>query len=163
MWTYLPDKNWIISTWLHSDSSSSITFLVSFDVTATTISIHKGKIYKTSFYEMADKILESITYIKSVSKKKTSLDKILAHLCKSDDENESWSPEVLNSMISENIIGLVDGVYKIKPNQNKNVTNDQSFVKDTQNDSLVSSLSPMFIQLETTIIPESQGNTRVYF
>lgn len=66
-------------------------------------------------------------------------------------------------MISENIIGLVDGVYKIKPNQNKNVTNDQSFVKDTQNDSLVSSLSPMFIQLETTIIPESQGNTRVYF
>ena len=132
-------------------------------MTATTISIHKGKIYKTSFYEMADKILESITYIKSVSKKKTSLDKILAHLCKSDDENESWSPEVLNSMISENIIGLVDGVYKIKPNQNKNVTNDQSFVKDTQNDSLVSSLSPMFIQLETTIIPESQGNTRVYF
>ena len=31
---------------------------------------------------MSDKMLKSITYIKSVSKKKVSFDKILVHLCK---------------------------------------------------------------------------------
>ena len=66
---------------------------------------------------MAGKFLESITYIRSVSKKKTLFDKILAHLSKSDDAKGNWSleglDEVVSSMISENAIELVDGVHKI--------------------------------------------------
>ena len=78
---------------------------------------------------MAGKILESITYIKSANKKKAYFDKILAYLCNSDDDGKGrWSPEghdeVLNSMISENVIYLVDGAYKIKPNGDNSLTND---------------------------------------
>ena len=80
---------------------------------------------------MADKILERITSIKSVSKKKACFGKILAHLCKSEDDGMgSWSSEgldeVLNSMKSENVIELADDAYKIKPNQDKNLSNDQN-------------------------------------
>ena len=66
---------------------------------------------------MADRILERITYIKSVSKKKASFGKILAHQCKSDDAKGSWSleglDEVVNNIISENAIELVDEAHKI--------------------------------------------------
>ena len=84
---------------------------------------------------MADTSLGSMIYIKNVSKKETFFDKILAHLRKLDNGKGSWSPEgldeVLNGMICENVIELVDGAYKIKSNQDKNLTNDQNFVGDT--------------------------------
>ena len=59
-------------------------------------------------------------------------------------------------MTSENVIELADGAYKIKPNQYKNVSNDQDFIEDTQDDSLGSSLSLLVIQSETFIISKSQ-------
>lgn len=72
----------------------------------------------------------------------------------------SWSPagldEELNSMISENFIVLVDCAYKIKPNQDKNLTNDQNFVEDTQDDSFEKTINPLVIQSETVITPKSQ-------
>lgn len=84
----------------------------------------------------------------------------LAHRCKSNDRKGSWSPagldEELNSMISENVIVLVDGAYKIKPNQDKNLTNDQNFVEDTQDDSFGKTINPLVIQSEIVITPKSQ-------
>lgn len=95
-------------------------FLILIVLLATTISIHKSEKYKVSFHEMSDKILESITYIKSVSRKRQNLWQNLTHRCKSDDGKGTWAPEsldeMLNSMISENVIKLVDGVLLIKPN-----------------------------------------------
>ena len=67
------------------------------------------------------KWLPSITYIKSASNMKASFDKIWMRLWKSNDGKESWLPEgldkVFNSMISENVIELIDVAYKIKPDQ----------------------------------------------
>ena len=82
---------------------------------------------------MTDKILERITFIKRIGKRKGYFGKILAHLCKSDgDRMKSWSSqgldEVLNSMNSENVIELVEVAYKIKPNHDKNLTCNRNFV-----------------------------------
>ena len=67
-------------------------------------------------------------------------DKILANLYKSDDGKESWPLEglkkVFSTMISENVIGFMDGPCKIKLNQEKNMADDQTFVEDTKIDSL---------------------------
>ena len=55
-------------------------------------------------------------------------------------EKGSCSPEGLNEainrMISGNVIELVDGAYKIKPNQDENLNNDQNFVENIQQDPL---------------------------
>ena len=59
-------------------------------------------------------------------------------------------------MISENVIVLVDGAYKIKPNQDKNLTNDQNFVEDTQDDSFGKTINRLVIQSEIAITPKSQ-------
>ena len=59
-------------------------------------------------------------------------------------------------MISENVIVLVDGAYKIKPNQDKNLTNDQNFVEDTQDDSFGKTINRLVIQSEIVITPKSQ-------
>ena len=123
------------------------SFVGSSKLTAATTYIHKSKKHKISFYEMPDKILESITFIKSVSKKKASFDKILAHLGKSVDGKGSWSPEglheELNNMTGENVREFVNGTYKIKPSQDNKITNDNNltiFVEDTQHDSLEKTL-----------------------
>ena len=65
-------------------------------------------------------------------------------------------------MLSENVMELVDGAYKIKPNQN-NITNDQNSVEGTPDDFLGKTLSPLVIQLETTIFPKSQETTECPF
>lgn len=59
-------------------------------------------------------------------------------------------------MISENVIVLVDGAYKIKPNQDKNLTSDQNFVEDTQDDSFGKTINRLVIQSEIVITPKSQ-------
>ena len=62
-----------------------------------------------------DEVIETITYIKSVSKKKPSIDRIKTlKIC---DENV-WSienlPNLLQDMCNKGIIELVDDSYKIK-------------------------------------------------
>ena len=64
---------------------------------------------------MEDKVIETITYIKSVSKKKPSIDRIKTlKIC---DENV-WSienlPNLLQDMCNKGIIEPVDDSYKIK-------------------------------------------------
>ena len=81
-------------------------------VTYSTITI-------TSFLDRTKKLMKIVTYIKCVSRKKALLGKILAHICKSDNGNESLSPEVLydvlNNMISENVIEILGSESKLNP------------------------------------------------
>ena len=65
---------------------------------------------------MEDKVIETITYIKSVSKKKPSIDKIKTlKIC---NEMVVWSienlPNLSQDMCNKGIIELVDDSYKIK-------------------------------------------------
>ena len=70
---------------------------------------------------MADKIIASISYIKTVSKKKATIEKILAHLSKSKICDKTWSTEslkvLLSDMTAKNQIELVDSGYKMKQNK----------------------------------------------
>ena len=50
---------------------------------------------------MADKVIEIITHIKSVSRKKVTIDRIRAHLCKSADVDEIWSMENLEKILDD--------------------------------------------------------------
>ena len=69
---------------------------------------------------MEDKVIDTITYIKSVSKKKPSIDRIKTHLLKIGDENV-WSienlPNLLQDMCDKGLIELTDNSYKIKQNK----------------------------------------------
>ena len=87
---------------------------------------------------MADKIIASISYIRTVSKKKATIEKILAHLSKSEICDKTWSTEslkvLLSDMIAKDQIELVDSGYKTKQNeaQNGNDFDDNcNFVKNT--------------------------------
>ena len=59
---------------------------------------------------MEDKVIETITYIKSVSKNKPSIDRIKIHLLKICDENV-WSiedlPNLLQDMCNKSLIDLI--------------------------------------------------------
>ena len=59
---------------------------------------------------MEDKVIETITYIKSVSKKKPSIDRIKIRLLKICDENV-WSiedlPNLLQDMCNKSLIDLI--------------------------------------------------------
>ena len=68
---------------------------------------------------MADKVIASIPCIRTVSKKKATIEKILAHLLfKSQICYKTWSTESLKGLLSDmtakNQIELVDSGYKIK-------------------------------------------------
>ena len=67
---------------------------------------------------MADKIIPSISYIGTVSKKKATIEKILVHLSKSEICDKTWSTEILKELLSDmtakDQIELVDSRYKIK-------------------------------------------------
>ena len=75
---------------------------------------------------MADKVIARISYIRTVSKKKATIEKILAHLSKSQICDKAWSTGSLKRLLSDmtaknqieltakNQIELVDGGYKIK-------------------------------------------------
>ena len=67
---------------------------------------------------MTDKIIQGIIQVKSVSKKKVTIDGIRAHQLRTDDDNnDDWSIEKLESMLSDlidqNIIELIGDTYKI--------------------------------------------------
>ena len=67
---------------------------------------------------MADKVIASISCIRTVSKKKVTIEKILAHQFKSQICDKTWSPEslkgLLSDMTAENQIEFVDSGSKIK-------------------------------------------------
>ena len=96
---------------------------------------------------MADKIIVSISYIRTVSKKKATIEKMLAHLPKSKICDKTWSTEslkvLLSDMTAKNQIELVDSGYKINQNEgqddNDNEAQDDNddncnFVENTQID-----------------------------
>ena len=121
------------------------------------------------FITMADKIIASLSYIKTVSKKKATIEKILAHLSKSEICDKTWSNEslqvLLSGMTAKNQIVLVDSAYKRKQNEaqddNDNEARDDNhencnFVKNTQIDCISSVSDNLVANLETVITPETQ-------
>ena len=66
---------------------------------------------------MKDKVIDTITYMKSTRKQKPSIDRIKTLLLKIDDENV-WSienlPNLLQDMCDKGLIELIDDSYKIK-------------------------------------------------
>ena len=53
---------------------------------------------------------------------------------------------MLDSIISENVVDVVDSACKIESNQDKSLTNDQKFVEETQDDSLGRTFNPLVRQ-----------------
>ena len=109
---------------------------------------------------MADKIIASVSYIKSVSKKKGTIEKILGHLSKSEIFDKTWSTEslieLLCDMTAEDHIELVDSGYKIRQNeaQDENDFDDNcNFVKNTQINCTSSVSDNLVANLETVTIP----------
>ena len=119
---------------------------------------------------MAVKVIASISYIRIVSKKKVNIEKILAHLSKSQICDKIWSTESLKGLLSDmtakNQIELVDSGYKIKQNeaQDDNDFDDNcNFVKNTQIDCTSSVSDNLVANLETVIIPETQQTPTLRF
>ena len=85
---------------------------------------------------MADKIIASISYIRTLSKKKVTIEKILVHLSKSEICDKTWSTEslkvLLSDMTAKNQIELVDSGYKIK--QNEAQDNNDNEAQDDNDD-----------------------------
>ena len=77
---------------------------------------------------MEDKVIETITYIKSVSKKKPSVDRIKTQVLKISDETvqsiENLS-NLLQDICDKDFIELVDDSYKI------NQTKERELVEET--------------------------------
>ena len=77
---------------------------------------------------MEDKVIETITYIKSVSKKKPSVDRIKTQVLKISDETvqsiENLS-YILQDMCDKDLIELVDDSYRI------NQTKERELVEET--------------------------------
>ena len=100
---------------------------------------------------MEDKIIETITYIKSVCKKKPSIDRIKTHLLKIGDES-MWSienlPNLLSDMCNKGLIELVDNSYKIKQ------TRERKLVEETL--AKLTNQCASFSESETLVFPESQ-------
>ena len=97
---------------------------------------------------MTNKIFQGIIHIKSVSKIKVTIDRIRAHLLRTDDDNnDDSSIEKLESMLSDlidqNIIELIGDKYKIKQTQENTLTDN------TQVESI------------TMMVPETQDNTHL--
>ena len=118
---------------------------------------------------MADKIIASISYIRTLSKKKVTIEKILVHLSKSEICDKTWSTEslkvLLSDMTTKNQIELVDSGYKIKQNKAQDDNDNEAqynnddncnFVKNTQIDCTSSVSDNLVANLETVIIPETQ-------
>ena len=110
---------------------------------------------------MTDKIVQGINHIKSVSKKKVTIDRVRAHLLRTDDDsNDDWSIKKLESMVTnlidENIIELTGDTYKIKQTQGHTITDNTQvesitmMVPETQNTTHITS----FTILETQKSPE---------
>ena len=79
---------------------------------------------------MTDKVIETATFIKTVSKKKSTIDRIKTHLLRTGGEENELSiknlENLLQDMYEKGIIELVDDDYKIKQ------TRDCKLVEETQ-------------------------------
>ena len=95
---------------------------------------------------MEDKVIEPMAYIKSVSKKKPSIDRIKTHLLRIIDENV-WSkenlPNLLQDMCNKGLIELVDDSYKIKQ------TKERELVEETLAELM--NQCPPFSESETSV------------
>ena len=97
---------------------------------------------------MTDKIIQGIIHIKSVSKRQVTIDRVRAHLLRTDDDsNDDWSIKKLESMLNDltdqNVIKLIGDTYKIKQTQGNTLTDN------TQVESI------------TMKIPEIQNTTHI--
>ena len=76
---------------------------------------------------MEDKVIDTIMYIKSVSKKKPSADRIKTHLLKIGNENV-WSigclPNLLKDMCDKGLIELTDSSDKIKQRKERKLVEE---------------------------------------
>ena len=76
---------------------------------------------------MEDKVIDTIMYIKSVSKKKPSADRIKTHLLKIRNENV-WSigylPNLLKDMCDKGLIELTDSSDKIKQRKERKLVEE---------------------------------------
>ena len=61
---------------------------------------------------------------------------------------------MLDSIISENVVDVVDGACKIESNQDKSLTNNQEFVEETQDDSLGRTFNPLVRQSKLLLFPK---------
>ena len=90
---------------------------------------------------MADKIFASISYIRTGGKKKATIEKVLAHLSKSEICDKAWFTESLKELISDmtakDQIELVGSGYKIKQND---FDGNCNFVRNTQIENCTSSV-----------------------
>ena len=106
---------------------------------------------------MEEKVIETITYIKSVSKK-PSIDRITIYLLKICDENV-WSienlPNLLQDKCNKGFIELVDDTYKIKQ------TREPKLVEETLAE-LTSQCAP-FSASKTLVFPESEKSPESLF
>ena len=76
---------------------------------------------------MEDKVIETITYIKSVSKKKPSVDRIKTQVLKISDETvqsiENLS-YILQDMCDKDLIELVDDSYRISQTKERELVEE---------------------------------------
>ena len=125
---------------------------------------------------MTDKIVQGINHIKSVSKKKVTVDRIRAHLLRTDDENDDdWSIEKLESMLTDlkdqNIIELTGDTYEIKQTQGNTLTDNTQvesitmMVPETQNATHITSYTipemQTFPDLTSTIFHKTQKTPNI--
>ena len=105
---------------------------------------------------MEEKVIETITYIKSISKKKPSVNRI--ETLKICDENV-WSienlPNLLQDMCSKGLIELADDSYKIKQ------TKEPKLVEEIPAE-LTNQYTPFF-ESDTLVFPESPKSTESLF
>ena len=111
------------------------------------IIVTMGILQDATVVTMENKIINAINHIKFFSKKKPSIDRILTNLHKSDEG--TWEIErmmtSLSNMVTNNLLELTDGTYKLK---------ETDFVEETQ----ITSQIDDFTNSDTgkMVIPEIQ-------
>ena len=99
---------------------------------------------------MEDKVINTITYITSVSKNKPSIDRIKTHLLKIGDENVSSIenlPSLLQDMCDKGLTELIGDSYKIKQTKKRKLA-EKNLAEPT-------SQCPLFSKSETLVFPET--------
>ena len=101
---------------------------------------------------MEDKVIETITYVKSVKKRNHLLTES-KHLHKISDENV-WSIENLPKLL-QGLIELVDDSYKIKQ------TKERKLVEEAASE--LTNQCPPFSESETLVFPETPKSPELLF
>ena len=96
---------------------------------------------------MENMIINAINHVKFISKKKPSINGILANLCKSDEG--TWEIEglitLLSDMVTNNLLELTDSTCKVK---------ETDLVEETQITSQIADFTNS--DTEKMVIPETQ-------